>query len=174
MRKSWIPNLITLTNLSFGIFSIMATQNSNYFLSAIFIIVAAIIDRYDGRIARFLNVSTDLGKELDSLSDLISFGVAPSILIYVKYNLSDSLFYKLIGVCFLLLYILCGSFRLAKYNSTEFNNIFAGVPITITGCALAILSLLAPTYNNITVLIVTIIMVIFSYLMVSKIKIKKI
>ena len=82
MRKSSIPNIFTFINLSFGILSLLATFESNYQLACIFILLAALVDRYDGRIARYLQVSSDLGKELDSLADLVSFGVAPSILIF--------------------------------------------------------------------------------------------
>ena len=58
MRKSCVPNIFTFINLSFGILSIIETHNGNYRLASIFIIAAALVDRYDGRIARFLQVST--------------------------------------------------------------------------------------------------------------------
>ena len=80
MRKSSIPNIFTFINLSFGILSLLSTFEDNYSLACIFILLAALVDRYDGRIARYLQVTSDLGKELDSLADLVSFGVAPSIL----------------------------------------------------------------------------------------------
>lgn len=86
MIKSYVANLFTFINQSLGIISILETFNHNYFLAAIFIITAALIDRYDGRIARFFDISSILGNELDSLADLISFGVAPAILVFIKYN----------------------------------------------------------------------------------------
>lgn len=82
MKKSCIPNLFTFINLSCGIFSLLNIFHTNYTISGIFILIAGLVDRYDGRVARYLNVSSDLGKELDSLADLVSFGVAPSFLIY--------------------------------------------------------------------------------------------
>ena len=85
MRKSCIPNVFTFINLSCGILSILSVMNKQYTLSSVFILLAGLVDRYDGRVARFLDVSSDLGKELDSLADLVSFGVAPSILIYPLY-----------------------------------------------------------------------------------------
>ena len=103
MRKSSIPNIFTFINLSFGILSLLATFESNYQLACIFILLAALVDRYDGRIARYLQVSSDLGKELDSLADLVSFGVAPSILIFLLfdfYTLGPS---KIFGIIPLLL-----------------------------------------------------------------------
>ncbi|WP_249879158.1 CDP-alcohol phosphatidyltransferase family protein [Niallia circulans] len=68
-----IPNLLTFVNLSLGVLSIVEVINQNYFVSAIYIIIAAFIDRYDGIIARRLDVCSEFGKELDSLSDLVSF-----------------------------------------------------------------------------------------------------
>ena len=85
MRKSCIPNVFTFINLSCGILSILSVMNEKYLIASVFVLLAGLVDRYDGRIARFLNVSSDLGKELDSLADLVSFGVAPSILIYTLY-----------------------------------------------------------------------------------------
>lgn len=85
MRKSCIPNIFTFINLSCGVFSLLSTFEKQYVLASIFILIAGLVDRYDGRVARFLQVSSDLGKELDSLADLVSFGVAPSVLIYVLF-----------------------------------------------------------------------------------------
>ena len=66
MRKSCIPNVFTFINLSCGILSILSVMNKQYTLSSVFILLAGLVDRYDGRVARFLDVSSDLGKELDS------------------------------------------------------------------------------------------------------------
>ena len=101
MRKSCVPNIFTFINLSFGILSIIETHNGNYRLASIFIIAAALVDRYDGRIARFLQVSSDLGKELDSLADLVSFGVAPSILVFLLFDLNSYGPFGIIGIIIL-------------------------------------------------------------------------
>ena len=166
MLKKYIPNILTFLNLSFGILSIVEVINNNYFMSALCIILAALVDRYDGRIARMLNVSSEIGKELDSLADLVSFGVAPGILIFFKYGLNN----YLIGTCIMLFYIICGCYRLAKYNISEFEGVFLGIPITISGSVLALLSLII-TYTKI---IPGVLMIILGYLMVSKVKFKKI
>ena len=168
MRKSSIPNIFTFINLSFGILSLLATFESNYQLACIFILLAALVDRYDGRIARYLQVSSDLGKELDSLADLVSFGVAPSILIFLLfdfYTLGPS---KIFGIIF----PICGAFRLARYNASEFNGVFTGVPITVTGSVLALFCLF--TINKtISALIPFLLLLLGSYLMVSTFKLKK-
>ncbi|MGH4124482.1 MAG: CDP-diacylglycerol--serine O-phosphatidyltransferase [Clostridium sp.] len=167
--KNAVPNIFTLSNMSCGIMSILMSFESNYKLAALFILLAGIFDRYDGRIARFLKVENDLGKELDSLCDLISFGVAPSILIFNIYN-----FVKLgsIGYLMVLIFPVAGAYRLAKYNITDFDGVFSGIPITITGTFLALYALFA--FNRPLNLGPTIfLMIVLSYLMVSKFKFKK-
>lgn len=166
MFKKYIPNVLTFLNLSFGTLSVIEVINNNYFFAALFIVGAALIDRYDGRIARVLNVSSEIGKELDSLADLVSFGVAPSLLILFKYELNN----YLIGTCITLFYIICGCYRLAKYNISIFEGVFSGIPITICGSVLAILSLIN-TSEKITPIVLTIFC---GYLMISKLKLKKI
>ena len=172
MRKSCVPNIFTFINLSFGILSIIETHNGNYRLASIFIIAAALVDRYDGRIARFLQVSSDLGKELDSLADLVSFGVAPSILVFLLFDLNSYGPFGIIGIIILLLFPICGAYRLARYNAVSFNGVFTGVPITVVGCFIAILALLSIKYTIAPTLLV-ILMLIGSYLMVSNLKLKK-
>lgn len=174
MNKSAIPNAFTLSNLAFGILSILATFHESYTLAAVFIIVAALADRYDGRVARFLNVDSEIGKELDSLADLVSFGVAPSILIYKLYSFMNLGF---LGYILVLIFPICGAYRLARYNITSFDGTFSGIPITIAGLIMALFSLIQLTVLK-KVLIHPILPIIFivalSYLMVSKIKLKKV
>ena len=172
MFKKHIPNILTFMNLSFGVVSIIEILNENFLRASIFILLAALVDRYDGRISRLLRVSSELGKELDSLADLISFGVAPAILLFSKYILSSQIF-RVTGIIFILTYIICGCYRLAKYNLSEFDGIFTGIPITVAGSILALFSLFAPSHS-ISVVLSIILMMVFAYLMISKIKLKKI
>ena len=172
MRKSCIPNIFTFINLSLGILSLLSTFEGNYQLSCILILLAALVDRYDGRIARYLQVTSDLGKELDSLADLISFGVAPSILVFLLFNFYTLGPSKIFGIIPLLLFPICGAFRLAKYNTSEFNGVFTGVPITVTGSCLALFSLFTVN-KQISALIPLLLLLLGSYLMVSKLKLKK-
>lgn len=172
MKKSCIPNIFTFINLSFGILSILATFDNKYALASVYIIAAALVDRYDGRIARFLDVSSDLGKELDSLADLVSFGVAPSILVFLSFNLESYGPFGIIGIIILLLFPICGAYRLARYNTASFDGVFTGVPITVIGSFIAIFALLSVKYT-ISPIIAMILMLIGSYLMVSKLKLKK-
>lgn len=174
MRKSCIPNVFTFINLSCGIISILSVMNEKYALSGAFILLAGLVDRYDGRIARFLNVSSDLGKELDSLADLVSFGVAPSILVYILFNLNSFGPNGLLGYAVLLLFPICGAYRLARFNTTNFDGSFTGVPITIVGCFMALISLILLNLNiTAPIYAIVILMIIGSYLMVSTLRLKK-
>lgn len=172
MKRSYIPNAFTFINLSLGILSILATFDGDYVLSSIFIILAGLVDRYDGRVARFLDASSELGKELDSLADLVSFGVAPSILIFLLFNFRNLGPFGLIGLAVLLLFPICGAFRLARYNASSFEGVFTGVPITIAGSFMALFALLTQQLN-LSATAPLALMLIFSYLMVSKFRLKK-
>ena len=170
MKKSSIPNILTFGNLIFGLLSLLTTFQANYRLSVIFILLAGLMDRYDGQVARLLQVSSDFGKELDSLADLVSFGVAPSLLIF---NLFNFISLGYLGYICFLVFPVAGAFRLARYNSSKFDNVYTGIPITLAGMLVALYALLtlnSPHNYPITISI----MIILSYLMVSKFQIKKV
>lgn len=170
MHKNAVPNLFTFGNLCCGILSLMMTFQGEYRNACLFILLAGLMDRYDGRVARYLQVSSELGKELDSLADLVSFGVAPSILVFNMHNFYE---FGLLGYLLLLVFPLAGAYRLARYNTTSFDGAFTGVPITAAGMFMALYSLL--TINKIMNPILTVILIVsFSYLMISKLKFKKI
>ena len=112
MKKSYIPNMFTFINLSCGILSILSLFDKNYTTSSIFILVAGLVDRYDGRIARYLNASSEVGKELDSLADLVSFGVAPAMLTYMLFDLNSFGPKGIFGIILLILFII--QFKIRK------------------------------------------------------------
>ncbi|MDP4179325.1 MAG: CDP-diacylglycerol--serine O-phosphatidyltransferase [Bacillota bacterium] len=179
MAKNAVPNIFTFANLAFGILSILMTfeacfepmKYSNYTWACIFIMLAAVVDRYDGRIARALNVSSDLGKELDSLADLVSFGVAPSILLFSLYNFKNL---GIIGYLLALALPIAGAYRLARYNTSTFNNVFTGVPITVSGLFIAAYSLITMRHTKKMLSLSIFLILILSYLMISKLRIKKV
>jgi CDP-diacylglycerol--serine O-phosphatidyltransferase len=165
--KTQTANLITLTNLSLGGFAIVFGINGNLRLSLLLIFIGAFCDRFDGMAARKFNIESDLGKQLDSMGDIISFGVAPALLLYqgILHEFGGP------GTFFSVFYIACGAFRLARFNITESNGYFTGLPITAAGC-LATLSYLAiPYVPSQTFLFIIIIL---SFLMVSTFKLKKV
>jgi len=136
--KGSLPNLLTFFNLSLGVvailFSVSDTDEINMLVYAsLLIMIAALTDRFDGKIARMLDASSELGKELDSLSDLISFGVAPIIVAW-KLNIMDI---GIAGYFLVLIFPICGAYRLARYNVTTFDNVFRGMPITLAGSFLS-------------------------------------
>lgn len=112
MNRKSIPSIITLTNLLLGIVSLIYTMKQDFRMSAYMILLAMILDGMDGKIARRLDASSAFGKELDSLSDLVSFGVAPAILVYAS-NLENLGF---MGLIIALAFALCGAIRLARFN----------------------------------------------------------
>lgn len=170
MTKNAVPNAFTLGNLACGLMSLIMTFQGDYKTACIFILLAGIMDRYDGRIARYLGVSSEIGKELDSLADLVSFGVAPSILVFNLYGLINL---GILGYLLVLVFPLSGAYRLARYNCTEFDGVFMGIPITVAGMLMSLYSFIT-IKNASNVFMTGILIVILSYLMISKLKIKKV
>lgn len=113
-----LPNAITLSNLALGVLSITCSTRHDLFWAAAFIAVATIPDFLDGLVARLLKVSSKVGKDLDSLADLVSFGVAPAIMIFKLEEQFLEPGYK--WVSFLTLCIpIAAAIRLAKFNNDE-------------------------------------------------------
>lgn len=164
-RVEMLPNLCTAFNLMFGVAAIAAVINGNYQLSAALIVVSAALDRADGILARRYNVASDFGREFDSLADLVSFGVAPSALLYS--NMID--WWGPAGLICFAVFTLCGAFRLARFNISGDTTSFQGVPITVAGAVLAIAVILIP--NPAVMMTVSLLV---SISMVSSIRIPKI
>lgn len=138
--KAQLANGITLMNLSFGVMAIIFITKGSLHMSLIFILLAALFDRLDGSVARKFNTVSEFGKELDSLCDLISFGVAPSLLLY------HAVLYKVpvAGLAITILFILAGAVRLARYNIKEFEGDYCGLPITAAGVGVVLSYFLLP------------------------------
>ncbi len=125
-----LPNMLTLIGVCIGLTSIRFALDGRFEFAVIAIILAALIDGLDGRIARLINATSKVGKELDSLTDMISFGVAPAFIMY---------FWKLnslgrFGWLLCLIYVICVALRLARFNVNTGqapswrDNFFEGVP----------------------------------------------
>ena len=108
-----LPSIITTFALFAGFYSIIASVNGDFTLAAISIMVAMLWDTLDGRVARLTNTQSTFGAEYDSLSDLVSFGVAPAILVY-EWSLSDL---GRIGWLAAFIYLACAALRLARFNT---------------------------------------------------------
>ena len=161
MLRKIVPSVCTLANLIFGLISIVLMFDGHYDWAAVFIVVGALFDGFDGRLARFLNVSSEFGKQLDSLSDLVTFGVAPAMLAYVS---SLHVFGMPWGLIAMVPFPIMGALRLARFNVLDGGDGFIGVPITLAGGLLA-LSLMYSGYIGHWV--VLIIVLVLSWLMVS-------
>jgi len=123
-----IPSLFTTGNLICGFFSIVSTFNGHYLQAAIFIILAHLLDGLDGYVARLTKTTSQFGIEFDSLADLVSFGVAPGVLVYYWALLPWGT-WGWLAAC---LYVVCGALRLARFN-VQVRNVekshFVGLPI---------------------------------------------
>ena len=169
-----LPNIFTLVGVCIGLSSIKFAFDGKFEYSIIAIIVAAIIDGLDGRIARLIKGTSKVGKELDSLTDVISFGVAPAFIMY---------FWKLneigrIGWLICLVYVMCVALRLARFNITSEaepswrDNFFEGIPSPAGG--VLVLMPLIYSYSEFQIIninyeiSVPVLFIIISILLISK------
>jgi|TARA_B100001063_G_C16654250_1_gene497594 CDP-diacylglycerol--serine O-phosphatidyltransferase len=126
-----LPNILTLAGVCLGISSIKFSIDGNFSLAVTLILFAAILDALDGRIARLIKGTSEFGKELDSLTDFVSFGIAPVFILYF-WELNS---YGKLGWAITLIYSVCCVLRLARFNLTKIeetqewkNNYFEGIP----------------------------------------------
>lgn len=143
--KKIVPSLCTLANLIFGLISLIMIYNGKKDWAAVFIVMGMLFDGFDGRLARLLKVSSEFGKQLDSLSDLVTFGVAPAMLAYTStlYQLGRPW-----GILAMLPFPLMGALRLARFNvDTAGDGFFVGIPITLAGGLLSLILLCKPDHN---------------------------
>ncbi len=123
-----LPNLCTAMNLFCGFYAIIASVDGKFIASAIAILIAAVFDNLDGKVARATNATSQFGVEFDSLADLVSFGVAPGLMMYLwaLHSLHR------IGWLASFLFVVCGALRLARFNTqagTVSSEYFLGLPI---------------------------------------------
>jgi len=168
-----IPNLFTTGNLFCGVYAILSVFNAEYLAAAVAILVAMIFDVLDGKSARLTNSTSHFGLEYDSLSDVVSFGVAPGLLIY-SWALSGQ---GTFGVAVMFAYVAMGAVRLARFNSTvalSDGKYFTGLAIPAAAGVVASLVLfdhhIVRMGTGVKPIFVLIITLTLSFLMVSTIK----
>ncbi len=122
-----LPNVITSGALFAGFFSIVAATESKFLLAGIALFVAMILDALDGRVARVMKAESDFGKQYDSLSDMVAFGVAPGVLAF-EWGLNSL---NQIGWAMTFLYMACAALRLARFNIAGDSTSFSGLPSTM-------------------------------------------
>lgn len=161
----WVPNTITALNLASGSMAVFLGIEGELGLAAIFILAAAVFDFFDGMAARLLGAYSEIGKQLDSLADLVSFGLAPAAMLFTMLQLAmfgqnqaitsiDASILEWIFLLSALLVPVAGAFRLAKFNlDTRQSENFLGLPIPANAIFYASLALIlqwgnAPVVTN--------------------------
>jgi len=170
-----LPNTLTIIGVCIGLSSIKFALDQNYGLSIIALLIAGILDTLDGRIARLIKGTSKVGKELDSLTDVVSFGVAPAFIMYF-WTLNEL---GKLGWLIVLVYVVCCALRLARFNIMTYDdellwkqNFFEGVP-SPGGAGLVMLPLILYkleiyNFDQYRLLVVSTIFIITSILMISK------
>jgi CDP-diacylglycerol--serine O-phosphatidyltransferase len=176
-----LPNLFTVSSIFCGVYSITIsageTSGDAFYRAAIAIFFGNFFDAFDGRVARMTRTQSDFGVELDSLADVITFGVAPAILVY-KWALSGL---GTTGIVISAIYAACGAIRLARFNVLAHadeggaSRYFVGLPIPLAAgmlvsLVIALQNLHGPIANSVGTTPIAILVLILSFLMVSGIR----
>lgn len=173
-----MPNILTMVNMLLGLLAVIVIMRTDFpqkeLLAAALIIFGGFVDFLDGYLACKLNAVTDMGKQLDSFADLITFGIAPICLMHYI-TLSEHFIFITIASG---IFLMAGAYRLARYNLNDFSSYFMGLPITAAGVALGIYCAVFPWWANlfhpgISTVITTIAAVLLSLMMVSKTKVRR-
>ncbi|MDR2892916.1 MAG: CDP-diacylglycerol--serine O-phosphatidyltransferase [Deltaproteobacteria bacterium] len=136
-----LPNLFTVGSMFSAFLGLILAHNGNFSGCALAVLISAVLDGMDGKIARLTHSASDFGVQLDSLADAIAFGATPAFMIYF-WQLKD---FGRLGIAVAFLFMACGVLRLARFNVMAASNaskrFFTGLPIPAAGCALACLVL---------------------------------
>lgn len=160
-----LPSILTIGNLFLGIVAMILSVQGEWRYGAIMVIIGMFLDGLDGRVARMLNAQSEFGKELDSLSDIISFGVAPALIMYTSILHT----YGIAGWLITAIFPICGAIRLARFNvHPGIPGYFIGLPITAAGGVLATMSLYSDMVSSSLFMVIG--MMFLAFLMVSQIK----
>ena len=153
-------------NLFCGVLAIIFAFEGKASFAVTCIAIAVLLDAMDGRVARMMGINGDFGKELDSLADVVTFGVAPALLLYTtSFHNFDGWGIAMIG-----LFPICGAWRLARFNTETHKvpNYFVGLPITAAGILLALFAANTHLFNDYILLILLLVLCVF---MVSNVKV---
>jgi len=167
-----LPNLFTSASLFSGFYAIIASIQGRYEAAAIAIIISAVLDSLDGRVARLTGTASHFGVEYDSLSDLVAFGVAPAILAFL-WALEP---FKRLGWLAACLYVICGALRLARFNvekNSSDSTFFKGLPIPAAAICISSMLLFASDISSLSEMkhnIIIFMIYFLSFLMVSSLR----
>ncbi|MBE8183083.1 MAG: phosphatidylcholine/phosphatidylserine synthase [Candidatus Portiera sp.] len=134
-RKGILPGLLTTGSLFVSFYSIISAINDDYVTASLMIILAAFLDAFDGRVARFINSCSNFGEHYDSLADVIAFGATPAILIYIYADAHGGGQWGNLGISIAFVYMACCCVRLARFasNGDEGATDFKGMPSPTAG-----------------------------------------
>lgn len=161
LRLIKFADVFTLTNVIFGIISILFAIKGWYSTASLMLVLAVVSDYFDGKIAKIMGQQNEFGKELDSLADTVSFGVAPAIFGF-------ALIQTPLAIISFTVFLFCGILRLARYNIMNLKGAFQGMPITLNGVIIPLAYFL-----DIPIKFYPYIYLILGILMVSSLRIKK-
>lgn len=177
MKKN-VANLLSIMNAVCGllVIIILIIDSSNVLFASLLIIAGGIIDYCDGKVAVHLNITSVLGKQIDSFADLITFGIAPIIVIVSKFH--NYFFHDripIIVLAILIIYVISVMIRLAKFNICSERKYFIGLPSTISGMIIAFVVFISLiSIIEVSVIELSVIVFILALLMNSNFKVKKI
>lgn len=166
MTRRWIPNVLTVINLFAGIVAVLLSFAQYWALALAMVYGAALFDSLDGRIARRLNVASEFGRQLDSLADLVSFGVAPATIAFLLIFIHSGWSGYIVAAVF----PVCGALRLARFNISLVKGYYVGLPITVAGPVLSAIAFFA---QDLPILVHTLVILALSGLMISSVKVPK-
>lgn len=168
-----LPSLLTTGNLFAGLYAIIAVMNANYMFAAIALLIALVFDVLDGKIARLTNTTSRFGLEYDSLVDVVSFGVAPGVLIYSWALSARGMF----GSAVVFAFVACAALRLARFNAQSNsgdNRFFTGLPVPAAAGVIATLVIfdhhILRLGREVKPLLILIMTLVLAFLMVSAIR----
>ncbi len=166
----FLPNTFTALNMGCGFFSIILGWKGEFYSASMLLVLGAIFDSVDGRVARLTHTQSAFGEQFDSISDVVTFGVAPAFLVYNKFFVSMGR----LGLVTSFVFLLCGALRLARFNANidkVSSDFFQGLPIPSGALALVGLTLFSleyPQINQFSAAFVVYVLF-FAFLMISNI-----
>jgi CDP-diacylglycerol--serine O-phosphatidyltransferase len=166
-----IPSLLTMGNLLCGYIAVVRSLEGQFEWAALAVFIAALLDRLDGWVARLTGTSSEFGVQLDSLSDVISFGMAPALMIYLWALAALPKPWSLAPF----LYLAAGTTRLARFNiqvPSQDRRFFVGLPIPAAACVLAAMVFYSPArvVDPIAAILVSVLLSVLGLLMVSRLR----
>ncbi len=168
-----LPNMITCTSMFFGFLSIIWATQDRFSDACLALLISALMDGLDGKVARLTHSASEFGVQFDSLADLVAFGLAPAVLVW-NWQLSEL---GRLGVAIAFIYAACGALRLARFNvnaHTGSKRFFIGLPIPAASCTLVCFTYFARTFEDVmptAILVVTAVLTLsIGLLMISNVR----